>query len=142
VLLVDRVFTNFERRESLSTLHGRLDEELVRVHGILSQATHRSLIVMNESFASTTDEDALAIGGEVIERIADSSTMAVYVTFLDELAGVNPATVSMVGGVDDDDPTKRTFRFHRKPAAGLAHAEAMATRYGLTYDVMTRRIQR
>lgn len=142
LLLVDRVCTNFERKESLSTLHGRLDEELVRVHGILSRITHRSLVVMNESFASTTDNDALAIGVEVIERIADSRAIAVYVTFLDELASVNTATVSMVGGVENDDPTRRTFRFHRKPAAGLAHAEALAARYGLTYEAMVKRIQR
>ena len=138
--LPDQICTHFERQETLSTLHGRLEDELVRIHDILSRATAASLIIMNESFSSTTLSDALLIGTEVIERIIKLGCTAVYVSFLDELAGLNQACVSMVGEVAPDDPAQRTFKFTRRPADGLAYAAALATKYGLNHDVLLRRI--
>ena len=140
--LPDQICTHFERQEDLSTLHGKLDDELVRIHGILSRATDASIIVMNESFSSTTVNDALLIGTKVLERIIELRCVAVYVSFLDELSALDPVCVSMVGEVADDDPTQRTFKFTRRPADGLAYAAALADKYGLNYDVLGRRISR
>jgi DNA mismatch repair protein MutS len=138
--LPDEIFTHFERQESLATLRGKLDNELVRIHDILSRATSRSVIVMNESFASTTVDDAAAIGTEVLDRIIALECVGVYVTFLDELASLDPACVSIVGEVEPDDPTQRTFHFTRRPADGLAYAAALADKYGLSYEVLRERI--
>lgn len=138
--LPNDIYTHFERQETLATLHGKLDDELVRIHDILSRATPASLIVMNESFASTTVDDSLQIGAEVLERIIALGCVAVYVTFLDELASLRRACVSMVGEVEHDDPTKRTFKFSRRPADGLAYAAALADKYGLARDALVRRI--
>jgi DNA mismatch repair protein MutS len=140
--LPDQIYTHFERQESLSTLHGKLDDELVRIHDILSRATEASIVVMNESFSSTTVEDALLISTEVLQRMIKLGCVAVYVTFLDELASLDPACVSMVGEVAQDDPTRRTFKFTRRPADGLAYAAALAHKYGLNYDILRRRITR
>lgn len=140
--LPDAIYTHFERRESLSTLRGKLDDELVRIHDILSRATAASIIVMNESFASTTVDDALLIGAAVLRRIIALRCVAVYVTFLDELANSDPTCVSMVGEVAPDDPTRRTFEFTRRPADGLAYAAALAHKYRLDHDVLRRRISR
>jgi DNA mismatch repair protein MutS len=140
--LPDQIYTHFERQESLSTLHGKLDDELVRIHDILSRATDASIVIMNESFSSTTVDDALLIGIEVLERILKLGCVAVYVSFLDELADFDPACVSMVGEVAHDDPTQRTFKFTRRPADGLAYATALADKYGLNHDVLRRRISR
>ncbi len=142
LMLPDHIYTHFEREEALSTLHGKLDDELVRIHDILSQATAASIVVMNESFASTTADDALLIGTEVLERIITLGCTAVYITFLDELANLDPACVSMVGEVARDDPTRRTFQFTRRPADGRAYAAALANKYGLNHDVLLRRITR
>lgn len=140
VTLPDNIYTHFERQETLATLHGKLDNELVRIHDVLSRATPASIIVMNESFASTTVDDSLQIGAEVLERIIALGCVAVYVTFLDELASLHRACVSMVAEVEHDDPTKRTFKFTRRPADGLAHAAALAAKYGLSRDMLVRRI--
>jgi hypothetical protein len=140
LFLADRIFTNFERRERLSTPYGRLDEELVRVRDVLGAAGRRSVILMNESFSSTSAADAVEIGREVVGRIADLGAVTVYVTSHEELAGEHSATVSVVGGVLADDPTRRTFRFQRRPADGLAYADALAHRYGLSYPEVRRRV--
>jgi len=142
IMLPDRIYTHFERQETLATLHGKLDDELVRIHDILCHATATSIIVMNESFSSTTVNDALLIGTEVLQRIIDLNCAAVYVSFLDELAELSPACVSMVGDVDSDDPTQRTFTFTRRPADGLAYAAALAHKYRLDHDVLRRRVSR
>ena len=140
--LPDAIYTHFHRQENLSSPHGKLHGELVGIHDILSQATPASLIIMNESFSSTTVSDALQIGSDIVRRIIKRDSTAVYVSFLDELGTVDPACVSMVAEVAADDPTRRTFTFTRRPADGLAYAAALATKHGLTYDILRRRITR
>jgi DNA mismatch repair protein MutS len=140
--LPDRIYTHFERKEALSSLHGKLEEELVRIHDILSRATATSVIIMNESLSSTTVSDALMISTEILDRIIRLRCIAVCVTFLDELASADRACVSMVGEVAADDPTRRTFTFTRRPADGLAYAAALADKHGLSHDVLRQRISR
>ena len=140
--LVDRIFTHFEREEDISTLRGKLDDELVRVRDILDEATGDSLVVLNEIFASTTADDAVVLGTEVLNRIHDLGCLAVCVTFLDELASSSDAIASVVATVEPDDPSRRTFRVVRRPADGRAYAWAIAGKYGLSYDKLTARISR
>jgi len=142
LMLPDRIFTHFERQESVASLHGKLDDELVRIHDILAHATGRSVIVMNESFSSTALADAVQISTDVLQRIIDIGCLAVYVSFLDELTRLHPACVSMVGDVDPHDPSVRTFHFSRRPADGLAYANALAEKYGLTPETLSRRLTR
>ena len=138
--LPDRVFTHFEREESLETLRGKFEDELVRIHGILEQATERSVLVMNESFGSTTLADGLLVGSEIVRQIIDLGSVCVFVSFIDELATVGPQTVSMMSTVVPEDPSQRTFKIERKPADGLAYAAALATKYRLGYDDLRGRI--
>jgi hypothetical protein len=140
LLLPDRVFAHFEREEDIRTLRGKLEDELVRIRDILAEATDRSVLVMNESFTSTTLADARLIGEEVMRRIIDAGPLCVYVTFVDELASLDEATVSMVATVAPDNPEERTFKVVRRPADGLAYAAAIAEKYGLTRESVGRRI--
>jgi DNA mismatch repair protein MutS len=140
LLLPDRIFTHFEREEDLATLRGKLEDELVRIRGVLDEATSASLLVMNESFASTTLHDARFIGERVLDRMTDLGLLGVYVTFVDELASRNEACVSMVGTVNPDNPAERTFKIVRRPADGLAYAAAIARKFGLTYPQLKERL--
>lgn len=142
LMLCDRVFTHFDREEHLDDLRGKLQDELLRIHEILRQATSDSVVVMNESFASTTLRDALFLGREVLRRIIRRDALCVYVTFLDELSALGEATVSMVSTVVPDNPALRTYKVERRPADGLAYAAAIARKYGLTYASLGGRIRR
>jgi DNA mismatch repair protein MutS len=140
LFLPDRVFTHFEKEEDLATLRGKFEDELVRIRDVLEQATGDSVVVMNESFASTTLQDALFVGERVLDRLIRLGLLGVYVTFVDELASLNEACVSMVATVIPDNPAERTFKVVRKPADGLAYAAAIAGKYGLTYQQLKGRL--
>jgi DNA mismatch repair protein MutS len=140
--LVDRIFTHFERLEQVEDLSSKLEDDLRRIHAILDQATSASLVIMNESFSSTTVDDQLYIGRRVIRQVLDRGPLCVVVTFLDELASLDPAIVSMVGTVEPDDAARRTFRIVRRPPDGLAYAMAIAEKHRLTYPSVKARLAR
>ena len=141
LLLFDQIFTHFGREEDLAGGSGKLRDELVRLREMLEKATTRSILIINEIFSSTTLDDALALGGRMMDAIAVSGATAAVVTFLDELASHGPETVSMGTAVSEEDPEERTFQIVRRGPDGLAHAVSIARRHGLTYDQLTRRLE-
>jgi len=142
LFLPDRIFTHFEREEDIETLRGKFEDELFRIHEIFEHATSASVLIMNESFGSTTLRDALVVGTEVVRQIIDLDAPCVFVTFVDELSSLGPSTVSMMSTVVPEDPAVRTYKVVRKPADGLAYAAAIAEKYGLTYEGLRERIAR
>ena len=142
LFLPDRVFTHFEREEDIQTLRGKFEDELFRIHQVLEHATGASVLIMNESFGSTTLRDALVVGTEVMRQIIDLDALCVFVTFVDELSRLGPSTVSMMSTVVPEDPAVRTYKVVRKDADGLAYAAAIAEKYGLTYGTLQKRLAR
>lgn len=142
LMVFDSIHTHFGKEEDLSTQEGKLQDDLVRLHRILTTATERSLIIINEIFTSTTLEDAVMLGRRMMEKIIGLRAPTVVVTFLDELATFDEAVVSMMSTVKEEDPLIRTYKILRKPPDGLAYAMHIAKKHHLTYEALRRRLER
>jgi hypothetical protein len=141
LLLCDRVFTHFEREEDVADLSGRLKDDLTRIHAILERATPRSLVVINDIFSSTTLRDATALSRKVAGHLIERDLLCVWVTFIDELAGLGEETVSMVAGPNRDQSTERAYQVVRGPADGLACALSVAEKHRLSRDAIEQRLK-
>lgn len=139
--LFDKIFAHFEREENVQSLQGKLQNDLLRMQKILSNATQNSIIIINEFLSSTALKDAIVIGKQIMDTLIKLDALSMWVTFLDELSSYSEKTVSMVSTVDPEDPVKRTFKIIRKPADGLAYAIHIAEKYGLTYKMLKEKIK-
>src|SRR4029077_12902359 len=132
--------TLFARAEDPTELTGRLESELLRARAILDDLRAGTIVIMNESFASTTADDALALNRALIGEIRQRGATCFVVTFLSELAVDDPGTVTLTSIMDPIHPTRPTFRLERHAADPLAHARAVAEAHGLGYDAVRTRI--
>jgi DNA mismatch repair ATPase MutS len=140
LLLFDRLFTHFERSEGGGTPEGKLKNDLVRVHHILSNCTPRSIVILNEIFSSTGVKDGLQLGTETVTKLLSAGALSLFVTFLDELSALDPRVVSVVAGLAAADSDVRTFKIDRRAADGVAHALSIAEKYRLTHDSLLKRL--
>jgi hypothetical protein len=123
------VFTHFQREEDAAMEHGKLDEELSRMRDIADQLTPGALLLANESFAATNEQEGSEIGRQIVRALLESGVRVVFVTHLFDLAH------SLFTSQSDDqgnnalflrperrDDGQRTFR--------LLPGEPLSTSYG------------
>lgn len=80
------VFTHFKREEDPNMRSGKLDEELSRMSVLVDQMPPNSLILFNESFASTNEREGSEIARQVVRALLESHIRVCYVTHMFDLS--------------------------------------------------------
>lgn len=115
--LYPNFFTHFTRREDSAMNSGRLDEELRRMDQIISNLGKDSLIILNESFATTTEKEGSAIAYDIIRALKEENVKILTVTHLlsfaqkmyDETGDVEKSDIAFLSAEHLEDGT-RTFK--------------------------------
>jgi DNA mismatch repair ATPase MutS len=76
------LFTHFTRREDSEMNSGRLDEELSRMNQIIEHLGEKPLVLLNESFATTTEKEGSVIAYDIIRALVEHGVKILTVTHL------------------------------------------------------------
>jgi hypothetical protein len=82
----ENVLTHFPREEDATLTRGRLDEELARMSTLVDHINSTSMLLCNESFASTNEREGSQIARDIIDGTTQSGVKVLVVTHLYELA--------------------------------------------------------
>lgn len=80
--ICDGIFTHFKREEDDTMKSGKLDEELSRMSRITDVIAADSLILFNESFASTNEREGSEIGAQIVRALLEKGIKIFMVTHL------------------------------------------------------------
>ncbi len=137
----DNIFTHFPADENDTVDLGRLGEESKRLSEIFDSASEYSLLLLNESLATTNVAEGLYIAKDVVKAMRYLGTRAVFNTHMHDLARnldeVNTLVEgesrveSMVTGVENGH---RSFKVFIAPPQGVSYAKDIAEKYGVTFD--------
>ncbi len=142
---VDAICLHFPVEEDPEMESGRLGEEAKRLREIFSRATSHSLILMNESLASTSATESYFLARDVLSCLRILGARAVFVTHLHELAvdceSINDAVSgdsrvrSLISEVEEDaSGLRRTYRVLAAPPRGQSYAREIARQYGISFE--------
>ena len=137
----DNIFTHFPADENDTVDLGRLGEESKRLSEIFETASRYSLLLLNESLATTNVAEGLYIAKDVVKAMRYLGTRAVFNTHMHDLARnldkVNSEVEgdskieSMVTGVENGN---RSFKVFIAPPQGVSYARDIAEKYGVTFE--------
>jgi DNA mismatch repair ATPase MutS len=115
------VFTHFKREEDPTLTSGKLAEELERMSEIAEAIAPGGLLLCNESFGSTNEQEGSEIAREVVRAMVEANVTVFYVShlfdFADSMAARPPAPALFLRAERTRDGN-RTFRM--VPGAPLA----------------------
>jgi hypothetical protein len=80
------LFTHFKREEDRTMKSGRLDEELRRMSAVVEVVTPGSVVLMNESFASTNEREGSEIAAQIVRAMLKMNVRVFFVTHMFALA--------------------------------------------------------
>jgi DNA mismatch repair ATPase MutS len=121
----DGVFTHFKREEDATMTRGKLEEELHRMSEIADTIRLTSLLLCNESFASTNEREGSEIARQVVGALMEAGVKVFYVTHLFDLADGfyrQQLQTALFLRAEREPDGRRTFR--------LLEGEPLPTSYG------------
>ncbi|MEM0117887.1 MAG: hypothetical protein QXV32_05530 [Conexivisphaerales archaeon] len=84
--ICEGLFTHFRKKEDQNMQSGKLEEELIRLNKIVANLKPSSIILMNESLASTNEHEGSEIAMQVTEALVEGGVRVFFVTHLYDFA--------------------------------------------------------
>ena len=146
IRLCDSIYTHFPVNEEKTVSLGRLGEESERFNVICRTAGKDSLLLFNESFATTSHSESLYIAEDVLKYLCCIGARTVFNTHIHELAenadGITAGAGSGYGAVSvvmENDNGRRSYRISYKKPDGKSYAHEIAYKYGITFEQLIER---
>jgi DNA mismatch repair ATPase MutS len=120
------IFTHFKREEDAKLKSGKLDEELSRMSTIVDRISPESLVLLNESFASTNEREGSEIARQIVRALLESGIKVFYVTHMFDLARsfwADQMPQALFLRAERLEDRRRTFR--------MVEGEPLPTSYGV-----------
>ena len=132
----DLIFTHFPADEDKTMDLGRLGEECVRFKEIFDGATSGSLVLLNETFSTTSFEEGYYIAVDAVRALRLKGIRTIYNTHMHKLAQ-NAADFNVSSIVMASEEGKRSYKVVEKAPEGSSYARDIAQKYGVTYEILT-----
>ena len=138
----DCIYTHFPADEDKTMDLGRLGEECVRFKEMFSQATSRSLLLLNETFSTTSFEEGYYIAKDSVKALLTKAVRTIYNTHMHKLGedaemftreSTGAGAASLIMQTEDG---KRSFKVALAQPEGSSYAKDIAEKYGVTYDML------
>ncbi|MBR1470083.1 MAG: DNA mismatch repair protein [Lachnospiraceae bacterium] len=142
---VDCIYTHYPADEDKTMDLGRLGEECRRFKELYGAATENSLLLLNETFSTTSFEEGYFIAKDAVLAMLVKNARVIYNTHMHKLAYEIPElnrsapvghgrAASLVVQSKDG---QRSFKVNIAPPEGRSYAEDIAVKYGVTYALLT-----
>lgn len=140
---VDCIYTHFPADEDKTMDLGRLGEECKRFREIYSCCTQNSLLLLNETFSTTSFEEGYFIAKDSVKAILTKGIRTIYNTHMHKLAYDIEEINSFYKGkkavslIVKAKAGNRSFKVEVAPPEGMSYANDIAEKYGVTYEMLT-----
>ena len=140
---VDCIYTHFPADEDKTMDLGRLGEECKRFKELYNVCTKDSLLLLNETFSTTSFEEGYYIARDSVKAMLDKQVRAIYNTHMHKLAAEAPAINEGRTGAKAaslivmSEQGKRSFKIAAAAPEGFSYAKDIAEKYGVTYEMLT-----
>lgn len=124
--LRDGLFTHFKREEDAGMKSGKLDEELARMSEVADALGPSGMVLFNESFAATDEQEGSEIARQVTDALLGAGVKVVHVTHMYELAHgfeADPEVPALFLRAERTDDGTRTFRLVEAPPLSTSFGE-------------------
>lgn len=140
--LFRNILTHFPADENETLDLGRLGEEAVRIQKLVKEIDNRTLVLLNETYSSTSAVDGLYLAKDLVHILKNRETPTIFNTHLHELARMTAEMNKWEGRGDvvslsmDIVNNVNTYRAVRKEPDSSSFAYNIAHKYGVTYEQM------
>lgn len=140
---VDSIYTHFPADEDKTMDLGRLGEECKRFKELYSQASETSLLLLNETYSTTSFEEGYYIARDSVRAILKKGVRTIYNTHMHKLAFDIPEINSgfahnkAASLVVKAKNGQRSFKVEVCPPEGESFAKDIAEKYGVTFEMLT-----